>query len=266
MTISVLIPVYNKEKYIVQTLFTVDRQITNDLFDIEVVIIDDQSTDRSWEIITNYQWKNIPEQNIKLKRNDRNLGPSRSYIEALSISQGSFIATLDADDLLTQYSLIRRYEALSPSNMDWVSGLSLAIEDDGQFVAGREFKKPLLHEEQPDWVAMFLKGEIFFPTSTTLYKRDALQKHGWIPDMRSSQEFGLNLNLLVHQKFPLLINEYSSIYRCHHEGSADSLYQITKASGQKSKDFKLLKEKLGLALSYKYQIMLDQWIDKWKDF
>lgn len=264
MMISVLIPVYNKEKYIQQTLFTVDRQITNNVFDIQVVIVDDKSTDASFDLISTHEWKNIPSKNIVLKHNDDNLGPSKSYIEALALSDGEYVATLDADDLLTQYSLIRRYEALASSpNFNWVSGLSLAIEGSGMFVAGREFKKPLL-KKSADLVSMFLKGDVFFPTSTNMYRRDVLQKYNWIEDMRSSQEFGLNLNLLVHKEFPLLINEYSSAYRYHQEGSSDSLYQVTKNSGQKVKDFTVLKEMLMPSLTEEHQILLDTWIDKWK--
>src|SRR3989304_8972718 len=103
--ISVLVPVYNKELFIGKTLFSIDRQISIGDFGIEVIIVDDKSTDRSLELIEGYRWRYFKDLTVKIISNEKNLGPSASFNIALKASSGQFIAPLDGDDTLTQQSL-----------------------------------------------------------------------------------------------------------------------------------------------------------------
>jgi len=98
---SVIIPIYNKEKYIVNTLCSVLKQ---DWQDFEVILIDDGSTDSSIEKVTPF----LNDPRLKLVRQE-NKGVSAARNNGLQHATQDFIAFMDADDLWhPQYLRIMR--------------------------------------------------------------------------------------------------------------------------------------------------------------
>ncbi|NLY18950.1 MAG: glycosyltransferase [Clostridiaceae bacterium] len=91
--VSVIIPVYNAEKYLAETL---DSALGQTYKDIEIVIVDDCSTDSSTEIINRYMSNN---NNIKYIRNETNQGAAVSRNTGIRYSRGQYIAFLDSDDV-----------------------------------------------------------------------------------------------------------------------------------------------------------------------
>lgn len=93
--ISVIIPVYNVEQYLEQCLNSI---ITQSLKDIEIICIDDGSTDNSPKILADYQKK---DERIKVitKKNE---GQGIARNEGLKIAKGEYISFVDPDDWLEQ--------------------------------------------------------------------------------------------------------------------------------------------------------------------
>lgn len=90
--LSVLIPVWNQEKLIIRALDSVpDRE------DIEILVCDDGSRDETWDVLQRYTRRN-PGRNIRLFRNDTNLGEGATRNVLLDAAQGEYIASLDSDD------------------------------------------------------------------------------------------------------------------------------------------------------------------------
>ena len=90
--ISVIIPVYNVEKYLHVCLNSLLKQTYGDL---EVICIDDNSSDSSFEILEYFSKK---DSRIKILKNGSNKGPGFSRNRGLEIAQGKYISFLDADD------------------------------------------------------------------------------------------------------------------------------------------------------------------------
>jgi len=90
--ISVVMPVYNNEKYLDAAIKSVLNQTYSNF---EFFIIDDGSTDGSWQIINNY--KNIDSRIIAYKQNNKGL--TKTLIEATSKVKGTYLARFDADDI-----------------------------------------------------------------------------------------------------------------------------------------------------------------------
>ena len=91
--ISVIIPVYNVEKYIVQCLESVLNQSYKEL---EVILIDDGSTDRSGEICDFYAKKDGRVRVI----HQENGGAARAKNAGLRIATGKYLSFVDSDDYL----------------------------------------------------------------------------------------------------------------------------------------------------------------------
>jgi glycosyltransferase involved in cell wall biosynthesis len=91
--LTVSIPAYNAERYIIETLDSVLRQKTNFIFDI--LIADDFSTDSTYEICKSYALKKA---NIQLIRHNSNIGMTRNQHFVITTPKTKFIAYLDSDD------------------------------------------------------------------------------------------------------------------------------------------------------------------------
>ena len=89
--VSVIIPVYNREKYLKQCL---DSVINQTLQDIEIICIDDGSTDRSLKVLNEYGKK---DGRIKIL-NQENQGPGLARNSGLKIARGEYIGFVDSDD------------------------------------------------------------------------------------------------------------------------------------------------------------------------
>lgn len=91
--VSIIVPVYNAERFIDDTIKTVIDQTYEKW---ELLLVDDCSTDKSVKIIKEYQQK---DKRIKLFSNPKNSGAAISRNKGIDESRGRYIAFLDADDL-----------------------------------------------------------------------------------------------------------------------------------------------------------------------
>jgi glycosyltransferase involved in cell wall biosynthesis len=113
--VSVVIPVFNAEETIVEALESVSCQTYSP---IELVVVDDGSTDNTTEVINNYhQWhlKNCQEKTpIEFRYiHQENGGPSKARNTGIMASNGEYIAFLDADDLWTGDKLEKQLRIFS---------------------------------------------------------------------------------------------------------------------------------------------------------
>jgi glycosyltransferase involved in cell wall biosynthesis len=90
-TVSVIMSVYNDEKYLNEAIESILRQT---LHDFEFIIVDDGSTDSSTKIIENYS-----DSRIHIVRNNSNVGLTKSLNKAIKFATGNYIARQDSDDI-----------------------------------------------------------------------------------------------------------------------------------------------------------------------
>lgn len=115
--ISVITTFYNSEKYILQCIKSVNEQIVDNTFDIEYILINDCSEDKSELIINKYfnESKNI---NYKIIKNEKNFGSGISKKLGIQNANGDYFMFLDSDDyylnndfILRAHKLIVNYKA-----------------------------------------------------------------------------------------------------------------------------------------------------------
>ena len=100
--VSVILPVYNVEKYLKECL---DSILNQTLQEIEVICVDDGSTDRSLEILREYEKKD--KRVIVLTQENKGAGAARN--KGLAIAKGEYLSFLDSDDFFASGMLEEAY-------------------------------------------------------------------------------------------------------------------------------------------------------------
>lgn len=109
MKISIILPVYNEEKYIKEAIQSV---LAQSLSDFELIIVDDGSTDSTLEIINSFNDKRIR------LITQSNQGPGASRNRALEIASGDYVMFLDGDDYYCSDALKTAYDEITSKNTD----------------------------------------------------------------------------------------------------------------------------------------------------
>ena len=91
--ISVIMSVFNADEYVAEAIESILNQTYSHF---EFIIIDDGSTDSSLRIIQKYA---IEDQRIRVILNEKNIGLAKSLSKGIDVSQGMYIARMDADDI-----------------------------------------------------------------------------------------------------------------------------------------------------------------------
>jgi glycosyltransferase involved in cell wall biosynthesis len=94
MDVSIVVPLLNEEESLPELCAWIERVVTANNFSYEIIMIDDGSTDSSWQVIEQLRVKNS---HIKGIRFQRNYGKSAALNEGFKAAQGNVVITMDAD-------------------------------------------------------------------------------------------------------------------------------------------------------------------------
>ncbi len=132
--VSIIVPVYNEEEYLSTCL---DSLVKQTLDDIEIITIDDNSTDNSLNILLDYARK-YP--NIKVYHNEKNIGQGASRNRGLKFATGEYIGFVDSDDYIRNTMYEDMYKAAINNNYpELVTTDVMFIKDDGYANRDLEF-------------------------------------------------------------------------------------------------------------------------------
>ena len=110
--ISVLIPSYNVEKYIRECLDSIVNQTFEDM---EIICIDDRSTDSTLDILNEYALK---DSRLRVYENKENKGVSYARNYLLNLAKGKYIFFMDSDDYLELDALEKAYNLTEEKSLD----------------------------------------------------------------------------------------------------------------------------------------------------
>ena len=125
--ISIIIPVYNVEKYLRECL---DSCVKQTLEDIEIICVDDCSTDNSYRILEEYQQKDSRIRIFQQKENKKQ-GAARN--RGLEVATGEYVWFVDSDDYIDTKACQILYDAIKEFDVDMLcfSALRFSEKDDG---------------------------------------------------------------------------------------------------------------------------------------
>ena len=212
MDVSVIIPVYNTEKYLAACIESVLNQTD---VSIEMILVDDGSTDTSSNICDKYaeEHENITAIHIP------NSGPATAKNEGLKIAKGNYIAFTDSDDKMEPLMLYKMVTAGYANNADIICCNYKQVDEQGMISHLKSTNQlyVLYHEE--GLVHFFSKDKIYSQCWTKLYKRQMLvdQHIENDPGLRTDEDFIFNIRAFVHAETTIIVDEPLYIYthRCN---------------------------------------------------
>lgn len=180
--VSVITPVFHCEKYIGRTLESVFSQTYPE---VEIVLVDDQSQDRSAEIIREYQATH-PE--IIYFLQPKNMGAGHARNKALELAKGQYVAFLDADDLWKPEKLEKQVNLLREKKSGFCFTAIEMIDGSDRVVKSKRSVK-----EEIDY--QFLLSNTMIPTSGVMIDR-AVKGDFRMHLRRGGQDYATWLRLL----------------------------------------------------------------------
>lgn len=197
--VSVIIPVFNAEKYIEKTLKSIFSQTYHD---IEIVLVDDRSTDLSSQIIAEYQ-KTHPE--IVYFLQPQNMGAGAARNKALELASGQYVAFLDSDDIWLPEKTERQIKLMLEKESPFSYAAIEMIDEEGKTIRGKRKIK-----ETCDY--NYLLHNTIIATSSVIVDRMVLGDFR-MPLRRGGQDYATWLSLLRNNVIAYGINETLVQYR-----------------------------------------------------
>lgn len=220
MKVSVLIITYNQEAFIAQAINSVLMQEVD--FDYEIVIGEDASTDRTREIVLDFQ-RQYPDRIRVLLHNavdsdcDRALGigGKTNFINSLQACQGEYVALLDGDDYWTDVRKLQKQVDFLESHPDF------AICCHNAMMFYEDGSKPPVNLLPPDHPEVSTIEDLLFanviPTCSTVFRRGLFDElPGWFFSLKLG-DWPIHIMNAQHGKIGY-INEVMAAYRVHEGG------------------------------------------------
>lgn len=127
--ISIVIPVYNAEKYLNECIESIINQ-TFGFENIQVILVNDGSTDKSGEIIDGYSEKYTNIEVYHLENSHSSGGSARN--EGIQYAKGKYLMFVDADDYITDQACEQMYNAITENEADIVTANYKCMNEDGK--------------------------------------------------------------------------------------------------------------------------------------
>jgi glycosyltransferase involved in cell wall biosynthesis len=153
--VSVIIPVYNYDRYLGEAIESVLSQTHRH---VEVIVVDDGSTDRSGEVARSFAGRGVR----YCHQINAGIGPARN--KGVELAQGDFIAFLDADDRWPEDKLTQQLEAFdSDPALEMVFGQAVQLQNGPAWEAGVRERKTTAGDMVPGMVpgTMIIKRDAF---------------------------------------------------------------------------------------------------------
>lgn len=212
--VSVITPVYNAEKYICKTLESIFAQTYKD---IEIVLVDDCSNDKSAQIIATYK-ESHPE--IVYFLQPKNMGAGAARNKALELASGQYVAFLDSDDLWLPEKTERQIKLMKEKNSPFSYAAIEMMDEDGKTIKGKRNLK-----ETCDY--KYLLCNTIIATSSVIVDRSVLGDFR-MPLRRGGQDYATWLSLLKNGDIAWGINEILVRYRVSNNSLSSNKFKSIK--------------------------------------
>ena len=209
--VSVIMAVYNCEKFIKESLYSIKNQ---DFKDFEIILYDDGSTDKTYRIAEEILYSSGIRYSMGKSLTGNNIGCGQARNKAIEFASGKYLAIQDGDDKSLPHRLRKEVEFLEGnSNIFCVSALAAVMDESGNFLeyytyppsTHRGIKKDMLEKKN---------NPIIDPAS--MFKRDIFEKiGGYDSKWRLVPDFNLWMRAILEGYEFANIGDFLIRYRRH---------------------------------------------------
>ena len=213
--VSIIIPAYNHEKFIGAAVDSILNQTVSDL---ELIVVDDGSTDKTGKIVQDYKDDRLT------YYYQENQDAYNTINRGLGLAKGRYIAILNSDDVFTTNRLERLLEAQEKSGAECIITDVVPISDSGEEFTDPEFGWNVWHQnnrkfyfECEDIYTAFLHGNFMVTTSNLFMTVEAMKKTGKFCSLRYLHDYDYIFRLMLScpGKVHYLAEEKLLYYRIH---------------------------------------------------
>ena len=258
--ISIIIPIYNTENYLAECLESIINQT---YYNLEVLLIDDGSTDNSGRICDDYAQKDT---RIKVIHKE-NGGVSSARNIGLDLARGEYLVFIDSDDFVDEDYIKKMYDGLKINDADvlfckhaqYINGEIKHVQENFPSNLTVDFK-------DKNFVEFILrsisaKNHIFIGSTRILYKKSSIRNIRFHCGIKISEDVLFSIKILLGVRKIAFINDCLYFYR-QREGSAIYSYRKNYLQSQLNlfyelkKIFERFRDKKSARVIQKYNTML----------
>lgn len=220
--VSIVIPVYNRETYIIDAI---ESSLAQTYENIEIIVVDNKSTDRTMDVLLDYERK---DSRIRVFQNDENIGPVLNWKRCFEEAKGDYIKVLWSDDWMENDFVKKAIQLFDDETAFVMSSIKLVnnnrvIGQRGLFpfnaISTKSYIDDVLYTREYDFpvspgCALFRKADIID------VELDAVPNEEGLNSLKNGAGNDLLLFLVIANKYSVIriINTPLSVFRCH-EGS-----------------------------------------------
>ncbi|MGB0845699.1 MAG: glycosyltransferase family 2 protein [Thiolinea sp.] len=199
--VSIIIPAYNHAPWITQALESVANQTFQDW---ELIIIDDASTDQTWEVVQQYLNADggLASSRCTTLQHSQNQGAPATLNEGLSMAQGEYIAVLNSDDVWSENRLSILYNHTQQTGCDFVATAVRLWDKDSRLKNASEphwlewySKLKRDWDKNSDFLHTLLLGNFLITTSNFFFRRTFYERLGGFAELRYVHDYEYALRL-----------------------------------------------------------------------
>lgn len=214
--ISVIIPAYCHERYVGAAIESVLAQTMGDL---ELIVIDDASSDATWEVIQGFS-----DERIRSFRHAENQGAVKTLNEGLRLAQGEYLTILNSDDIYHPERLETLLDTVRDGEAEFVATDVELLEGDGEIMRGKghgwiEWFEGLkqAYRASGDPAIALLSGNLVVSTSNMFFPASVPRRIGYFYEYRYAHDYEFLLRYLAdpEARFGFLDGRKLLSYRLH---------------------------------------------------
>lgn len=207
MDISVIIPVYNVEQYLKRC---VDSIIHQENVSLEIILVDDGSTDSSGKICDDYAacYPNIKSLHIT------NSGPSTAKNIGYDIAIGNYVAFIDSDDEIKSDMFYTMLQSGYRHNADIVCCNYIQVDEAGNISHTKHTGQEYVLNQDEALKAILIKDKIYSQCWTKIYKRETMANHHVrnTEGLKTEEDFIYNIQAFACSKTVCIVDKPLYIY------------------------------------------------------
>lgn len=220
MDISVIIPIYNVEKYLRRCVDSVLRQ---ESISLEIILVDDGSTDTSGRICDEYATNHS---NIKCLH-IKNSGPATAKNKGYDISQGTYVAFIDSDDEIKPDMFYLMLQSGYKHNADIICCNYIQIDEEGHFSHTKHTGKEYVLNQDEAIKAILIKDKIYSQCWTKIYKHEMLESNHIMntDGLKTDEDFIYNIQAFACSHTVCIVDKPLYIYTHRNKSLSKDYYR-----------------------------------------